>query len=204
MLLANDGPEYDALSRLTQFCAVAIAREALPPFRVALLAPGDRDQWYSASAAYSRALAHDVIPALRDAFGVIGAPAGMGASLGGLAMLHAQRRFPRALGALFLQSSSFFMPRHDSHERGFPRYARIVRFVRDTRRDGHYAVPVPVTLTCGIAEENLHNNREMASALAAQGYEVSEVEVPDLHNYVGWRDAFDPHLTALLQRAWTR
>jgi enterochelin esterase family protein len=204
LLLANDGPEYDALSRLTQFCAVAIARGDLPPFRVALLAPGDRDQWYSASAAYSRALAHDVIPALRDAFGVIGPPAGMGASLGGLAMLHAQRRFPRALGALFLQSASFFMPRHDAHERGFPRYARITRFVRDTRRDGQYAVPVPVTLTCGIAEENVHNNREMARALAAQGYETSLVEVPDLHNYVGWRDAFDPHLTDLLRKAWTR
>jgi enterochelin esterase-like enzyme len=204
MLLANDGPEYDALSRLTHFCAVAIAREALPPFRVALLGPGDRDQWYSASAAYSRVLANDVIPALRDAFGIVGAPAGMGASLGGLAMLHAQRRFPRALGALFLQSSSFFMPRHDSHERGFPRYARIVRFVRDTRRNGHYAFPVPVTLTCGIAEENMGNNREMATALDAQGYEVSLVEVPDLHNYVGWRDAFDPHLTELLQKAWMR
>ena len=32
---------------------------------------------------------------------------------------------------------------------------------------------------------------------------MSLEEVPDLHNYVGWRDAFDPHLTALLQRAWT-
>ena len=94
----------------------------LPPFRVALLAPGDRDQWYSASAAYSRVLAHDIVPALRETFGVIGAPAGMGASLGGLAMLHAQRRFPRALGGLFLQSGSFFMPRYDAHERRFSRY----------------------------------------------------------------------------------
>jgi enterochelin esterase family protein len=25
-------------------------------------------------------------------------------------------------------------------------------------------------------------------------------EVPDLHNYTAWRDAFDPHLTALLTR----
>jgi enterochelin esterase family protein len=204
LLLVHDGPEYDALSSLTHFCATQIAGDALPPFRVALLAPGDRDQWYSASANYSRALANDVIPALHGAFGVIGQPAGMGASLGGLAMLHAQRRFPRALGALFLQSSSFFMPRHDAHEQSFARYARIVRFVRDTRRDGRYALPVPATLTCGIAEENVHNNREMATALADQGYEVSLVEVPDLHNYVGWRDAFDPHLTALLQKAWLR
>jgi enterochelin esterase-like enzyme len=204
LLLANDGPEYDALSSLTRFCAVAIARGDVPPFRVALLPAGDRDQWYSASAAYARVLANDIVPRLREDFGVVGAAAGMGASLGGLAMLHAQRRFPRALGALFLQSGSFFMPRHDSQERGFSRYARIVRFVRDTRRDGRYAFPVPVTLTCGQAEENVHNNREMATALAAQGYEVTFVEVPDLHNYVGWRDAFDPHLSELLRKAWTR
>jgi enterochelin esterase family protein len=204
MLLANDGPEYDELSRLTQFAATAIAAGDVPPHRVALLAPGDRDQWYSAAAAYGRVLASDVVPALRERFGVIGAPAAMGASLGGLAMLHAQRRFPRAFSGLFLQSGSFFMPRYDAHERRFPRYARIVRFVRDTLRGGQYAMPVPVAITVGRAEENAHNNREMARALAAQGYEVSLTEVADLHNYVGWRDAFDPHLSELLRRAWTR
>lgn len=203
MLLANDGPEYDALSSLTRFSAAKIASRELPPHRIALLAPGERDQWYSASAVYGRVLANDIVPALRGAFGVIGAPVGMGASLGGLAMLHAQRRFPRALGALFLQSGSFFMPRHDSQERGFSRYARIVRFVRETLRDGQYAMPVPVAITVGRAEENAHNNREMARALAGQGYDVSLEEVADLHNYVSWRDAFDPHLTALLRRAWT-
>ena len=202
MLLANDGPEYDALSQLTRYSAAMIARGELPPHRVALLAPGERNQWYSASAAYARVLAHDIVPALRDAFGIVGAPAGMGASLGALAMLHAQRRFPRALGALFLQSGSFFMPRYDAHERGFERYARIVRFVRETLRDGSYAVPVPVTITVGRAEENAHNNRDLARVLAAQGYDASLEEVLDLHNYVGWRDAFDPHLTALLRRAW--
>ncbi len=204
LLVANDGPEYDALSRLTDFAGAQIAAGALPPFRVALLAPGDRDQWYSASAAYSRVLAHDVLPALKTEFGVVGAPAGIGASLGALAMLHAHRRFPRSLGALFLQSGSFFIPRYDAMERHFSRYARITRFVRDTLRDGSYAMPVPVTITCGRAEENMANNREMGSALAAQGYQVTVEEVLDLHNYTGWRDAFDPHLTALLRRAWTR
>ncbi|HWK26563.1 MAG TPA: alpha/beta hydrolase-fold protein [Solirubrobacter sp.] len=202
LLLANDGPEYDALASLTRYCAAMIAADELPPFRVALLAPGDRDQWYSASAAYSRVLAHDIVPALRDAYGVIGAPAGMGASLGALAMLHAQRRFPRALGALLLQSGSFFIPRYDAQERGFSRYARIIRFVRETRRDGTYAMPVPTTITVGRAEENAANNRAMARALAEQGYEVAFEEVADMHNYVGWRDALHPHLTALLRRAW--
>jgi enterochelin esterase family protein len=202
MLLANDGPEYDALSQLTRFSAAMIAAGELPPHRVALLAPGERNQWYSASAAYARVLAHDIVPTLRSTFGIVGAPAAMGASLGGLAMLHAQRRFPRAIAGLFLQSGSFFIPRYDRHESGFERYARIIRFVRETLRDGQYAMPVPTTITVGRAEENAHNNRQMARALAAQGYDVSLEEVLDLHNYVGWRDAFDPHLTALLQRAW--
>jgi enterochelin esterase family protein len=204
MLLANDGPEYDELSQLTRFCAAKIAAGELPPFRVALLQPLDRDNWYSGSARYSRVVVNDIIPTLRERFGVIGTPAGMGASLGALAMLHVQRRFPRALGALFLQSGSFFMPRYDAHERRFSRYARVIRFVRDTRRSGEYAFPVGVGMTVGIAEENAANNREMARALAEQGYEVFLEEVPDMHNYVAWRDAFDPCLTTLLRRAWTR
>jgi enterochelin esterase-like enzyme len=202
MLLANDGPEYEALSSLTRFSAVMIAEGRLPAHRVALLAPGERNQWYSASAAYARVLAHDVVPALREAYGVVGQPVAMGASLGALAMLHAQRRFPRTFSGLFLQSGSFFIPRYDAHEGGFERYARIIRFVRQTLRGGEYAMPVPTTITVGRAEENAHNNREMARALAAQGYDVSLEEVADMHNYVGWRDAFDPHLTALAQRAW--
>ena len=58
-------------------------------------------------------------------------------------------------------------------------------------------------MTCGAEEENIHNNRLMARALAAQGYDVALPEVADLHNYTGWRDAFDPHLTRLLQRLWS-
>jgi enterochelin esterase family protein len=204
LLLVHDGPEYDALASLTRFSAAKIAAGELPPHRVALLAPGDRDHWYSASKIYGRVLTHDLIPALRESFPTVDALVGMGASLGALAMLHAQRGFPRTFGALFLQSGSFFMPRYDAHERRFVRYARIVRFVRATLADGRYALPIPVALTAGTAEENLHNNRAMAAALAAQGYEATLAEVPDLHNYTGWRDAFDPHLTALLQRAWTR
>ena len=203
-LLANDGPEYDQLSSLTRWAAAMIAAQTLPRFRVVLLAPGDRNQWYSASAAYARVLDGDILPTLRKTFGIIGAPAAMGASLGGLAMLHAQRRYPRAFSGLFLQSSSFFMPRFDAHESGFERYTRITRFVRDTLRSGDYAIPVPVAITVGRAEENADNNRRMARALAEQGYEVSLTEVADMHNYVGWRDAFHPSLTTLLKLAWLR
>jgi enterochelin esterase family protein len=202
LLAAHDGPEYDRLAALTRFIAVGIRAGELPRHRVALLAPGERDEWYSASARYAGAMVRDLLPAIRSAVAVRGAPTGMGASLGALAMLHIQRRHPGTFGALFLQSGSFFTPRFDAHEARFPRYQRIVRFVRATLRQLRHPDPVPVALTCGSAEENVHNNRLMAHALSAQGYPAALHEVPDMHNYTAWRDAFEPHLTGLLTRAW--
>jgi enterochelin esterase family protein len=67
MLVAHDGPEYAELAGLTRYAGVMIERGALPPFRVALLPPGDRNEWYSASAVYGRALA-SASPAFRLAW----------------------------------------------------------------------------------------------------------------------------------------
>jgi enterochelin esterase family protein len=200
LLVAHDGPELDQLARLTDYCAAHIAAGALPRHRVALVAPGDRDQWYSASALYARTLATRVLPAIAGAVAVRRA-VGAGVSLGALAMLHAQRRFPDVFSGLFLQSGSFFMPRFDAQEAGFVRYRRIVRFVRSTLREPPRRT-VPVAMTVGALEENAADNRVMASALAAQGYPVVLHEGRDLHNYTAWRDAWDPHLTRLLQEAW--
>jgi enterochelin esterase-like enzyme len=199
LLVAHDGPEYDQLAGLTQYAGALIEHLAVAPFRVALLPPGNRDEWYSASAYYSRALCTRIVPALRDAVPVAGLPVGIGASLGGLAMLHAQRTWPGTFAGLFLQSASFFIPRYDRHESGFPRYRRITRFVGGVLRAGSAIETVPVAMTCGIEEENVHNNRVMAAALAEQGYVARLDEVTDMHNYTGWRDAFDPHLTRLLE-----
>jgi enterochelin esterase-like enzyme len=202
LLVAHDGPEYDELSSLTRYAGAMVAAGSLPPFRVALLPPGNRDEWYSASAWYGRALCRQIVPALREHVPVAGDVVGMGASLGGLAMLQAQRAWPGTFAGLFLQSGSFFVPRFDRHESGFARYARVVRFVSDVLQTTSWPEPMPVTLTCGAEEENVHNNRVMAEALATQGYDAELHEVPDLHNYTSWRDAFDPHLTRLLVRLW--
>jgi enterochelin esterase-like enzyme len=203
LLVAHDGPEYDELGSLTRYAGAMIEAGVIPPFRIALPPPGNRDEWYSASAAYGRALCNRILPTLREHVPVAGLPVGMGASLGGLAMLQAQRTWPGAFAGLFLQSASLFVPRFDRHESGFPRYARIVRFVRRVLRTATFAEPVPVAMTCGAEEENVHNNRLTASALAAQGYDVRLAEVPDLHNHTAWRDALDPYLTQLLARLWS-
>ena len=203
LLVAHDGPEYDELSALTRYAGAMIESGVLPSFRVALLPPGNRDQWYSASAAYTRALVDRILPTVCRHVDVAGRPVAMGASLGALAMLHAQRSRPGTFAGLFLQSGSFFVPRFDRHESGFPRFARIVRFVGGALRAPSWDDTPPAILTCGAEEENVHNNRLMASALAAQGYPARLHEVPDLHNYTSWRDAFDPHLTTLLARLWS-
>ena len=101
-----------------------------------------------------------------------------------------------------LQSGSFFRLRWDRQESGFPRFRRISRFVGQVLNAGPAATPIPITLTCGAPEENLANNRAVATALRRQGHAVTLHVNRDAHNYVGWRDALDPHLVELLARAW--
>jgi enterochelin esterase-like enzyme len=202
LLLVHDGPEYAGQAALLDWANAAVEREAVAPFRVALLPPGDRNEWYSASAAYGRSLSQRIVPALGDLVPVAGRPVGMGASLGALAMLQAQRAWPGTFAGLFLQSGSFFVPRFDRQESAFPRYGRIVRFVRGALRATTHEDPIPVAMTCAGEEENIHNNREMAAALAGQGYEVQLTETPGRHDFPSWRDGLDPHLTRLLATLW--
>jgi enterochelin esterase family protein len=206
LLLVHDGPETAEYTRLPHLLAHLVATGALPPLRAALLAPpGNRDDVYSASAGYSRALAREVLPALRDA-----APTplrrealiGVGASLGALALLHVHRRYSDAVGGLFLQSGSFFRRDSAPHMVGFPHFGRISRFVGNVLRGTDRPAPVDVVMTCGIAEGNLACNRAMAEALRRQGYPVRFVELRDAHNWTAWRDAYDPWLVELLQHKW--
>lgn len=217
VVVAHDGPDYERFGELGRYTAAMIGDGRVPPYHLVLLPPGERFEWYSASPAYARALAHDALPKLAAEIGCSGPVIGVGASLGGLAMLHAQRRHPERFAGLFLQSASLFQPRFDRHESGFRRYLRIVRFTGRLRRGIDGTAPqgrgisalsegpaagsstaVPVAMTCGAVEENLANNTDMAAVLRGQGYAVSFAEVPDAHTWIGWRDCFDPHLTALL------
>jgi enterochelin esterase-like enzyme len=201
VVVAHDGPDYDRYAGLGHYTAAMIRAGRVPPYHLVLLPAGDRMEWYSASPAYARALAGDVLPKLAAELGTGRPVVGVGASLGALAMLHCQRRHPDGFAGLFLQSGSFFQPRFDRQESGFGRYLRIVRFTGRVHRraDGP---AVPVAMTCGAVEENLANNADMAQTLRRQGYPVAFAEVPDAHTWTGWRDAFDPHLTSLLQRVF--
>jgi enterochelin esterase family protein len=204
LLIAHDGPEYAEYSQLVRLLDHAVAFGDVPPLRAALVQPVERNETYSASARYARAFAAELVPRLVEALPTDGSkPVAMGASLGGLAALHAHWQQPRVLGGLFLQSGSFFRERWDKHESGFERFGRISRFVGYVLRGRAAPPPVPLTITVGTAEENLDNNRAVALALRDAGWDVRFVEHRDAHNWVSWRDTLHPHLTDLLLRAWT-
>ena len=188
LLVAHDGQEYAEHSALLTYLG------RLPPLRAALIGPVGRNEAYSASARYSRALAEEILPQLPAAPARIG----LGASLGALALFHAHRRHPESFDALFLQSGSFFR-RAESYERSFPRYERIARFVGGVHRNCPERT-IPVVLTCGTVEENLAANRALEESLRARGYDARLHEFRDGHNWVAWRNSFHPHLLRLLQR----
>jgi enterochelin esterase-like enzyme len=202
LLVVHDGRDYAQYSGILRLFDHLVAFAELPPFRAALLPPPlDRNEMYSASARYARTLAEEWLPALADAARFTGRPVALGASLGALSFLHAHWTNPGLLAGLFLQSGSFFRRRFDAHESHVPRFERITRFVSSVAGSSAGPDPIPVTLTCGTGEENLDNNRFLAAALAARGWDAPLVEHRDAHNWISWRDALHPHLAELVLRA---
>ena len=204
LLVVHDGPEYADLAQLLRYVTTLARIEPGLRCRVLLLQPVDRDRSYSASPAYARALVTRMLPKVADAVVTAGRPVGVGASLGGLAMLHAASSYPGTFGGVFSQSGSFFRPRTDGMERGYRHYNRIVRFVDGIDADPQRFADLHVTMTCGTGEENLANNRSLARRLTRQGVPTQLIEHPDGHNYTGWRDCLDPGLRLLLRAAWGR
>jgi enterochelin esterase-like enzyme len=203
LLVALDGHEFDRFSCLTRMLDSEVASGRLPPMRALLLHPSHRDDHYSANPALADAIETELLPQL-DRLAPI-APGrrhrvGLGASLGGLALLHAHRVRPETFGALYLESSSFF---HHERVLGFEYLQRIEQFVGEVLRGGTWPDPVPVILTCGKVELNLENNRAVAAALRAEGYDARLHVTRDAHNWVAWRDAWTPHLITLLRKTWS-
>lgn len=200
LLVVHDGPEYDQFSGLLHYLSVLAADEPALRCRALLLAPLYRVRSYSASPAYARALVTGMLPQVKAQVSTTGAPVGVGASLGGLALAHAAAAHPGTFGGLFCQSGSFFRPETDPGERDFGYFDRVARFVADL--DPARLSGTAITITCGTGEENLANNRAVARTLARAGAPPVFEQFRDGHNHTGWRDSLDPGLRDLLLRVW--
>jgi enterochelin esterase family protein len=203
LLLVHDGAEMDKFGGVVRYAASLSTAGA--PMRVALLSPGtSRDERYAANPAYAAALVGEVLPALREAFPAAYEPVLLGQSLGGLAALHAAWLYPDAFAGLMLQSGSFFTPELDPQESDYPHFDQVVGFVAMVQESTGTPVGFPpATLTCGLAEENLANNRLMHTHLVDLGVPAAWGEVRQGHTWMCWRDTLDPHLGDLLARVWS-
>ncbi len=203
LIVVHDGPEYADLAGLLGYLGMLAHLDPALRARVLLLDPVDRDRSYSASPAYARALVGGMLPQVTGALPTTGRPVGVGASLGGLAMLHAATLHPGVFAGVFSQSGSFFTAEFDAQESGYQHYPRIVRFVAGIDAEPERLADLHLGMTCGTGEDNLDNNRALARRLTRIGVPTALVENPDAHTYTGWRDSLDPSLRDLLVAAWS-
>ncbi len=202
LLVVLDGPEYFHFAGLRRVLENLVHQGRIRRCRAVLLPPADRPRQYSANPAMATYLADTLPQLLAERLAVPESAEeriGIGASLGGLALLHAHCSPRRFFGKLLLQSGSFFQPRSDAVESGFPQFSRIAHFVSEVLGGTCAVHPIPLYLTCGVGEENLTNNRNMVDALRRAGCLVEFVENPDAHNWTAWRDSVGAGLEALLR-----
>jgi len=110
----------------------------------------------------------------------------MGASLGGVASLHASWMRPGVFDALVLQAGSFVDqlggPFHRSHA-----FDPVIRFLKQFGAD-HRTLPGRIHLSCGRFDGLINETRGMARYLADNGVDVAYTDVAAGHDWHAWRD----------------
>jgi enterochelin esterase family protein len=202
-VLFLDGGDWLHLNRANRIIDHLIAHRLIAPCRAVFVKPASRNEEYAANLRTANYLANELprivsefIPVPHDSRERIA----VGVSLGALCLLHAHFAHSRAFGGLILQSGSFFQPRTDAMESGFPWFPNITEFVSRALGQAESDIArIPIHMTAGMGEENDVNNHVMAEALTRQGFPLTFHEQPDAHNWTCWRDCIGSGLMRLLK-----
>lgn len=198
LLVVHDGADYLRYAELQTVLDNLIHRLEIPPMIVALTQSGDRLSEYTGDVRHARFLSEDLLPAVAEKLPLIEASRArglMGASLGGVAALHAASQYPGQFGQLLLQSGSFAFSDLGHHKKG-PVFDPVVRFINGYRQSP-FAMADKIYLSCGIYESLIYENRSLVPLLQAQGMQVNYQESRDAHNWENWRDRLRQGLTWL-------
>jgi len=198
LLVLHDGGDYLRYAQLRTVLDNLIHRLEIPPLVVALTQSPDRLREYVGLDAHADFLAEELLPAVAARVPLEADPSArcaMGASLGGVAALHAAWRHPGLFGRLLLQSGSFAFTDIGENRRG-PVFEPVVRFMNAFRaRPGRPAERI--YLSCGIYESLIYENRSLVPLLQAARIQVRYEEARDGHNWQNWRDRLRAGLTFL-------
>jgi enterochelin esterase family protein len=187
LLVAHDGSEYAEFAALTVVLDNLIDAGELPALACVLSDPHDRTAEYAGEDRHADHLVHELVAAVADIVSIDpGRRVAVGASLGGVASLHAAWRHPGAFSGLILQSGSFVTALGGPHRRGRV-FAPVVDFMGAFLPDPG-PLPGRIHLSCGRFDGLAADNRALVHRLEEHGLEVVYEEVPDGHNWENWRD----------------
>jgi enterochelin esterase family protein len=198
LLVVHDGVDYLRYANLRNVLDNLIHRLEIPAMIVALTQSRDRLVEYTGDERHARFLGEELLPLMMEKFPILddsSAHGLAGASLGGVAALHAASLYPELYGQLLLQSGSFAFSDLGHHQKG-PVFDPVVRFVNGYRKNP-FPLAEKIYLSCGIYESLIYENRSLVPLLQAQGMQVNFEEARDAHNWENWRDRLRQGLTWL-------
>jgi enterochelin esterase family protein len=195
LLAVHDGDDYLEFARFSTVLDNLIDAGDIPPVAAVLCGPVDRLGEYRASSSHAAFIVDEVLPRARAEAGTNSAIA-MGASLGGVASLHAAWSRPGVFDGLILQAGSFVGKLGGPFRRG-PVFGPVVRFMRNFH-DRPGALPNRVHVSCGRYDGLVNEARSMAEMLAQRGIEVGFAESAAGHDWRAWRDLLRPALVHVL------
>lgn len=202
LLIVSDGAAYLDLIPLPVILDNLIAAGRIPPVVAVLVGRLDaveRDRDLSCHRPYTKFLAKEVLPWMRERYRVTAEPARTvvaGSSLGGLAAACAALERPELFGNVLSQSGSFLW-----RPQGEP-WGWVARQIRTRPK-----LPVRFYLDVGLLEtlpvektgpSLLASNRQLRDALWAKRYQVLYAEFAGGHGHANWQGTIADGLSALL------
>lgn len=194
LLVVHDGTDYLEFANLVRVLDNLIAAGDIAPIAAVLTDPVDRMAEYRASKAHASHVVSELVPFAQVEFGPLPVIA-MGASLGGVASLHAAWEHPGVFDGLILQAGSF-VTELGPFGRGTV-FNPVVRFMRrfdETPR----ALPERIHVSSGAFDGLINEARTMADRLDRKGVSVGMAEVLAGHDWRAWRDLLRPALRHVL------
>jgi enterochelin esterase-like enzyme len=205
LLVCHDGRDYMRFAAIQTVLDNLIGRHEVAPILVAFTNGHDRNREYGADPRQPEFVVREVLPAVRERFGVSEDPEDlglMGASFGGVTSLFTAWTHPGVFRRLLLQSGSFVFTDIGHHGRS-ALFDPVVKFVNEVRAAPARLEVDRVFLSCGQFESLIWFNRSLHPLLKEVGIDTRYVEAPDGHNWIGWRDRLRDGLTYLYPgRLW--
>lgn len=189
LLVCHDGRDYRRFASMVDVLDSLIHQREVRPLVVAFVDGHDRNREYGANPAQPAFLVDEVLPAVRERYGVTKEPSQtglMGASFGGVSTLYTAWTRPGVFGKLLLQSGSFVFTDVGHHGRS-ELFDPVVDFVNAFREDDQ-RLEGRVYQSCGVFESLIQFNRALLPILRERGLDVRYAEAQDGHNWIAWRD----------------